>query len=271
MKINDKFESLPGVYIMKNIINGKYYVGESLNVKIRMNGHLNCQTQLISKAIKKHGVENFEVSVRYYPGLSKKELRVIETSLIKDYGSLVPYGYNVCIGGTDKTGQKHSEETKKKISDSHKGKTVAQSTKDKISKNSYSRGRKGELSAVSKPVFVYKISGDFYKKFVSYRECSKELGIDPACIANVINGKQYQSQGFVFKAEDSGLRIPKVVPSEGSKKKIICYGPNKETIGCFDSLKDLRAFLKITKRKLTYIRKYPNSKANSEGLTFQLI
>jgi len=39
MKITDSFNPQAGVYIFQCIPNGKYYIGESLNIRDRMKSH----------------------------------------------------------------------------------------------------------------------------------------------------------------------------------------------------------------------------------------
>lgn len=98
--INDKnFRECPGVYIIKNIITGKEYIGESLNIKRRFGVHARLKSgQRIHKSILKHGIENFQVYCEYFPDLKKVELLQIEEQMIKDYNTLIPNGYNISTG-----------------------------------------------------------------------------------------------------------------------------------------------------------------------------
>lgn len=134
MKFTDKFESLPGVYIFKCLINGKHYVGESVNIKTRMRKHQTEKRQLISKAIKKHGVENFEIYVEYFPDFKKSDLIDLEEQLIIKFDCLSPKGYNICKKGLDQVGFTHSDETKQKISKANSGKRRTEEQKLKFSR-----------------------------------------------------------------------------------------------------------------------------------------
>lgn len=115
MKLTDKFEKCAGIYIFTNLINGKVYVGEALNIQRRIYKHLKSSNQIIHKATKKHGIGNFEITVYYLPDFDKKSLVDLETQLINKFDCLVPKGYNVCLGGSGFTGGKHSEESKSKL------------------------------------------------------------------------------------------------------------------------------------------------------------
>lgn len=92
------------IYIIKNTINNKVYIGQTIqDVKRRFNQHLQLKTvsskQLIFKAVKKYGKENF-----YYEVLAEnidnyEEMNLLEENFIETHGSVYPGGYNLCPGG----------------------------------------------------------------------------------------------------------------------------------------------------------------------------
>lgn len=121
-----------------------------MDVKTRLRQHKTDKRGLVSRAYKKHGLENFEIYVEYFPNLKKDDLLDLEEQLIKKFDSLSPNGYNICPRGQNSTGHKHSEESKRKMSEANKGKKrspeyclqhslrqkgkkLPQSTKDKMS------------------------------------------------------------------------------------------------------------------------------------------
>jgi GIY-YIG catalytic domain. len=62
--------SNPGIYLLHNISNNKYYVGQAINLKKRLLHHLsNLNTMRydapIYKAIHKYGIENFSIKILY--------------------------------------------------------------------------------------------------------------------------------------------------------------------------------------------------------------
>jgi len=143
MKLTDTFNRIPGIYIIQNNINHKYYIGESVDIKERLFTHRNAiGNQVIHSAIKKYGIDNFSVYVEYFSYFKKCDLLDLEEQLIIKFNSLVPFGYNISKRGNDSTGYKHtpeaifkikqswidnpkrifSDETKKKMSDRKKGK-----------------------------------------------------------------------------------------------------------------------------------------------------
>lgn len=135
MKLTDKFEKLPGVYILRCQPNGKYYVGETMSIHKRMGEHSKFNKQVIHKAIIKYGIDAFTVETYYLPSFSKDDLIELEEQMIIKFNSLVPNGYNICKKGMDGTGRTHSEEVKKKLSIFRTGSKLSEETKNKISKS----------------------------------------------------------------------------------------------------------------------------------------
>jgi group I intron endonuclease len=109
------------VYLTTNTITGKQYVGSHVTTKID-DGYLGSGRPYLSNAIKKYGRENFErIILKKCDTLI--EARLLEEPFISKYNTLAPNGYNLSpTGGTGPFGGRHSEESKKKISESLKGK-----------------------------------------------------------------------------------------------------------------------------------------------------
>jgi group I intron endonuclease len=119
--------------MIKCLVNGKSYVGESLDIKTRMDRHTRGKKQVIHQAITKYGVENFEVYVEYFPNFDKSTLMILEEELIKKSDSVSPNGYNISTKGYGRAGAVLSDETKEKISNSLKGRTLTTDHKQKVS------------------------------------------------------------------------------------------------------------------------------------------
>jgi hypothetical protein len=96
-----------------------------MNIHKRISEHRSHKHQVISKAFKKHGINNFHVEIYYLPDVNKTFLHDLEEQLIIKYNCLVPLGYNVCTRGLDNTGRKYSEESRKKMSLAKLGKKAS--------------------------------------------------------------------------------------------------------------------------------------------------
>ena len=114
-------ETFSGVYGIHCLANGKWYVGESKNVKRRVQCYIRIKKdgkqRLIFSALNKYGVCAFVCYVLERCPVS--ELKSKEVFWGCKLASVSPYGYNLKIGGTNNS--IFSEETKKKMSISRTG------------------------------------------------------------------------------------------------------------------------------------------------------
>jgi hypothetical protein len=118
------------IYVIKNLANNKLYVGQAVSHILNhkryrpygRNGRFRChiseafskkknQSHYLNNAIRKYGVDNFEVDLIEYCSVNDANDR--ETYYINSYNSVFPNGYNLKIGGTVFT---HSDESKRRVS-----------------------------------------------------------------------------------------------------------------------------------------------------------
>jgi len=141
-----EWEGKQVVYVLKNGVNGKLYVGQTLNMRKRMNQHKNsCGCPVLKRAIDKHGWQSFEVYVHAVVE-SQEEADNQERKAIGELSSHVSGGggYNLDFGGKGggakaestkqlmriaSTGRKHTAESLEKM----RSKKVSQETRRNIS------------------------------------------------------------------------------------------------------------------------------------------
>lgn len=114
-------------YKIKNTVNGKGYIGQSVNIAARWKAHLSLSRmiekspypQYIHRAINKHGVDNFQFEIIASSICNNREDSDLEEDiLIQQHGTMFDqHGYNVRPGGKTRKGWSHSEETKRKFSE----------------------------------------------------------------------------------------------------------------------------------------------------------
>lgn len=118
------------IYVLKNKINGKCYVGQTIQ-KFRKrwehHGDNKDCNMVITRAIMKYGKDNFERHIFY---LSKELLDFAEIEMIKRLNTIVPNGYNCDSGGNAK--KVVCEETRKKMSESRKKVKITDETRQKM-------------------------------------------------------------------------------------------------------------------------------------------
>lgn len=138
-----------GIYGIKNLVNGKWYVGQSGNIEARKRSHyselkngVHCN-EYFQFAFNKYGFDNFEF--RILEETEEGLLDIQENLWIKHYKSdQRDFGYNLDTGGHQN--KHHSEESKLKMSKSKKGKpngclgrVLSDETKRKISEKAKRR------------------------------------------------------------------------------------------------------------------------------------
>ena len=94
-----------GIYKITNNINGKIYIGQSINIDKRIKEHFwKAQNEndvsfnsILYQAIRKYGAENFSWEV--LEECSTEEIDILEQKYIAQYNCITPNGYNIMAGG----------------------------------------------------------------------------------------------------------------------------------------------------------------------------
>jgi group I intron endonuclease len=195
------------IYKITNILNNKIYVGQTKNdLEKRWKSHLktNSNCRYLNSAFKKNGVNNFKFELICIS--FDENLNEIEKYYIKKLNCLVPNGYNLKEGGNSSN---HNEETKKKISESLKGrkdiiyakpqlnKPLKNETKEKISQSN--KGRKQDIQwhiSKCKTVLQLDDNNNIINKYFSAREAARQIGISCSPIILCCQGKRNKAKGF---------------------------------------------------------------------------
>ena len=217
--------------------NGKIYIGLTQQQPEQRWRHGNGYKKNIyfMRAINKYGWENFKHEV-LFDGLTKEEAENIERSLIASYNSAnKDYGYNIDLGGNSvgkhsdetrrKIGVSHSgeknwtwgkclpEETRKKMSESHKGKRFTEEHKKHLSESQsgekhymYGKHHSAKMrqmysdAAHKKPVAqIDRKTNEIICIFVGVRNASRMTSISNASISECCRGKRKSAGGYIWK------------------------------------------------------------------------
>ncbi len=136
-KINSVIEFPQGIYEIRNVETGKFYVGSAVSLRKRWNRHLfllkrgkhdNCHLQ---RAWDISGPESFTFSVLEYVS-NAADLIQREQHWFALLGAMTN-GYNLAPVAGSRLGSKQSEETRRRISEGCKGRKATDETRERMS------------------------------------------------------------------------------------------------------------------------------------------
>lgn len=167
-----------GIYMIKNMINGKFYIGSSVNTNKRLTGHRyelsknQHSNKLLQRSYNKYGEENFEYIIIQY---------CEEKDLIKNeqwwFDTLKPE-LNIAKVAGRTTGYKHTKETKKHLSKVRKGHSwnkgilKSEEHKRKLAKPKSEKHKQSLSKAAVNPVVVNGLN------YPNIKQAARELGLD---------------------------------------------------------------------------------------------
>ncbi|MFL2134932.1 GIY-YIG nuclease family protein [Ruoffia sp. FAM 24228] len=223
------------IYLITNQINGKQYVGQTIQpIETRFRQHCNNRQyfSLLTHSINKYGKDNFTVEEIDFAS-NEDELNEKEIYWISKLETLSPNGLNLdggglgCIAseetrikmGNSRRGKKHTKETKVKIGKASKrnwengvltgrtGMKHTEETKKLMSmkasgKNNSMYGKSGKLSPTATKV----INLDTEEVFDTLLEASQFCGVVPPAISNCCKGKSKTSGGYHWQYYEDYLK-----------------------------------------------------------------
>lgn len=212
-----------GIYYIKCLKNNKYYIGSAVNISYRITRHIKSLNNKkhhsvhLQRAWNKYGKDEFEFGVIEKFEYNDKILN-LETFYIQKYRSSERrYGFNIYKDARSRLGFKHSDKTKKLISE-----------------NSFSKDKFYEDAVKpSVKVYQYDIDGNFIKEWLCVKRASDELNITYQNIFKCIENKRKICGNFRWFGEFQGEKI------ESISKIIVQRDLNDVFIEEFNLIKDI--------------------------------
>lgn len=153
-----------------------------------------------AQAILKYGWDNIKHEI-LHENLSKVEACKLEQEYILKYKAL-GLSYNITNGGEGVWGFHFSEEQRRKLSKSHKGKKQSSETIAKrVAKNTGKTRTDAQKAKTSKTVCQYSVDGEFIASYFGVREAERHTGINSAHIGDCCNHKPYRRTAGGYKWE----------------------------------------------------------------------
>lgn len=202
------------IYKITNMLDGTFYIGQTINPSSRWSAHKRCYYSEVGKAILKNGYENFKFEVIFE--CNHRDANLLESYLIYKY-DLINKGYNVVYS-------KHLDEYDL---------AKAQVLLDKIYNGSYVlTGEYMSKSKDNKRVYCL----DYGIVFDNVIECSTFYNIvSGARVREVCLGKRATANGLTFRFLDENDNI--IEPETSVKKKTVEVYV-EETCTIYSSIKD---------------------------------
>ena len=187
-----------GIYIFKNNLNGKCYIGQSVCIRSRIKQHFYSirakdKDLPLYRAIEKYGLHNFTIDIleKFEPeqNLSREELikklDTLEIKYIKEYDSY-KNGYNCTVGGDYRVlGLKMTEQQRKNIS--------------KISKE--------DAVKHYRPIYMYNVKDNTTIIAISTTAASNITKIDRTTISKAANNIYKKADDFIVAHSKEELEI----------------------------------------------------------------
>lgn len=269
------------IYKATNLINGKSYIGKTVQLKERIWQHLRKYEKedcLFHQEMKKYGDDNFEWEVIDTTN-SEKEAIELEKKYIKEFGTLAPKGYNMNKGGVgghnarpvvclefDGTFVKRYDSAMDaQYEDGYCNSDILLSCKNKISrcknklfmfedeylKNGPKTYKKRE-SHNKKVIIQCDLNGSFICKHESVIMASKQTGIERTRISSALNGYSKTAGGFIFVFEEDfpDIKVENYKPKKKGRKVAKINPKTGEVIEVYERIADAGRKLNVNYKSI---------------------
>lgn len=277
--IKENTDAIWTVYMHKNKVNGKMYIGitsRAPEIRWGNNGsqYTSTKNPCFHNAIKKYGWDNFE-HIILFENLTEQDAKSKERELIAKYHTCVyddnKMGYNMTFGGEGTLGHVASEETRRKMSESKMGEKNSFYGKhfSEESRKKLSDALKGKMIGELNPFYGQEHSEETKQKLSEY--ASKRTGeLNPNYGNHKLAGENHPMYGKHLPEETkqkiSASRKGKYTGKDSSNAKpVYCY----ETNMIYVTTQEASKILQIDASSIGKLCKGTYKKDNIKGYHFR--
>lgn len=189
------------VYKITNKVTGKIYIGITNQGSGARYRHHWYESRIgepspIHRSMNKYGEDNFTLEIIDFAD-TYEELKEKEKYYIKEYDSMNrEKGYNLTEGGDGTFGRMHSEETKDKIRQKAVGRKASEETKKKMSKShkQYKDTYKAHADKIRvlnyKAIEVFDLDGNKIEEFPMTKTCAEKYGVSSTMIKSYCRAEE---------------------------------------------------------------------------------
>lgn len=202
------------IYKVTNLVNGKCYVGKSINFRKRYQKHKCAKyyNTAFHNAIRKYGFDQFKFEILEF--CEPNDLITRENHWILYNDSINPEkGYNLRLDSKDNSGWKHSDKSKALISESgkgrkpwHAGKKVG-NLKSKEGIKRFVEQMSGANNPNAKRVYQYDLNGKYIRQYNCVSDASRALCISFKGISRCALGERKSYKGFKWSYNKPYLAV----------------------------------------------------------------
>jgi group I intron endonuclease len=208
-----------GVYIIKNKINKKYYIGSSVSIHKRWKKHiLGKGNKYLFNSIQKYGINNFEFSILEMVNIeSDRNILYLKEQYWMDLLNVNDKNcYNINKIAKQNFTEKRDFDFRKKMSQIRL-----------------------ELSIGSKKINQYSLNGDFIKEWKSSSEAGRVLNLESRNISGACSGDQLTAFGFIWRFYDEPLDeigLNRIKNKRPKSKKVIQKDLKGNIVSIYESM-----------------------------------
>lgn len=252
--MRNKKSVITGIYKISNILDDRKYIGSAKNIHNRWRVH-KCELRKNEHSNRKlqNWVNKYSINYLIFEVIEvcTEEMLLIREQWYLDNVIDWKNDWNICKVAGSSLGTKHSEESKAKMSQAHKGKKCSQ----------------GTLDACSIPVAQYDLYGIFIRKWSSAKEASRNLDIHDNTINTCRKGRCASAGGFMWKYYTTDDNIEPY--NINNKKAVTLIDSDNNIIKKFDSVKEAAKQLNVSEGNIWSVCK--GKRKHTKGYRFKYL